>query len=98
MTRVTTTLLLQLTLWVASTHAFFPYIPNGHCAPDEHCGGGLKRSGGSDPASEGITVELYRRPVSLAELSAGLLPKPSSSSMACADSSDSAMMRQRMAR
>jgi hypothetical protein len=68
MTRATA-LLLQLTLWVATTHAFFPYIPNGHCAPDEHCGGGLKRSGGLDPASEGITIELYRRPagVSLAE-------------------------------
>ncbi|KAK3293451.1 uncharacterized protein B0H64DRAFT_345970 [Chaetomium fimeti] len=60
------TLLLQLTLWVATARAFFPFVPAGHCAPDEECGhvsvGGKRANDGSDQTSEGITVDLYHRP------------------------------------
>ncbi|KAL1838969.1 hypothetical protein VTJ49DRAFT_2014 [Mycothermus thermophilus] len=55
-----------LTLWAAAVHAFFPFIPDGHCAPDEDChahGSESKRSGFSDPAlPEGITVPVYHVP------------------------------------
>jgi hypothetical protein len=60
-------LLLQLTLWAASVNAFFPFIPEGHCAPDEDCAGpghGTKRSNVLDLPAEGgrggvITVPVY---------------------------------------
>jgi hypothetical protein len=65
MTRITA-LLLQLTLWVATAHAFFPFVPKGHCAPDEECGpvkvGGRRTNDGSDQTSEGLTVDLYHKP------------------------------------
>jgi hypothetical protein len=59
------TLLLQLTLWVATAHAFFPFVPTGHCAPDEDCGvsiGGKRANDGSGQTSEGLTVDLYHKP------------------------------------
>ncbi|KAK4155106.1 acid protease [Chaetomidium leptoderma] len=48
-------LLLQLTLWVATVHAFFPFIPDGHCDPTQHCGSsgpGSKRGAKVDPIAE----------------------------------------------
>lgn len=59
-------LLLQLTLWAVTVHAFFPFIPDDHCDPDNHCGPfgrDSKRSeDGPTRTSEGITVDLVRRP------------------------------------
>ncbi|KAJ4307164.1 hypothetical protein N0V88_000543 [Collariella sp. IMI 366227] len=57
-------LLLQLSLWVATVHAFFPFIPTDQCNPSENCGSsGSKRDdhGVGQPA-EGITFDLHRRP------------------------------------
>jgi hypothetical protein len=39
-----TVILLQLTLWVVSIHAFFPYIPAWQCEENNICG--------DDPKSE----------------------------------------------
>lgn len=81
MTRITA-LLLQLTLWVATAHAFFPFVPKGHCAPDEECGpvkvGGRRTNDGSDQTSEGLTVDLYHKPtrVCFPGRAAGPVPKP----------------------
>ncbi|KAL2021564.1 hypothetical protein VTK56DRAFT_7063 [Thermocarpiscus australiensis] len=59
-------LLLQLTLWVATVHAFFPFIPDDQCDPTEHCGPfgpGSKRSNdGPARTSGGITLDLVHRP------------------------------------
>ncbi|KAL2139529.1 hypothetical protein VTI28DRAFT_5065 [Corynascus sepedonium] len=58
-------LFLQLTLWVATVRAFFPFVPEGHCAPDENCihlGLGSKRDNdGSSRPSKGVTVNLHHR-------------------------------------
>ncbi|KAL2265690.1 hypothetical protein VTJ83DRAFT_6790 [Remersonia thermophila] len=56
-------LFLQLTLWAAAVHAFFPFIPDGHCAPDEDCHAhspGFKRSHAEAP--KGITVPVHHVP------------------------------------
>ncbi|KAK4252040.1 aspartic peptidase domain-containing protein [Corynascus novoguineensis] len=61
-------LFLQLTLWVATVRAFFPFVPEGHCAPDENCihlGLGSKRDNdGSSRPSKGVTVDLHHRTTS----------------------------------
>ncbi|KAK4242079.1 hypothetical protein C8A03DRAFT_40502 [Achaetomium macrosporum] len=59
-------LLLQLTLWAATVHAFFPFIPDDQCDPDEHCGpfapSSRRSDSGSGRTSEGITLDLYHKP------------------------------------
>ncbi|KAL2160892.1 hypothetical protein VTH06DRAFT_1089 [Thermothelomyces fergusii] len=59
-------LLLQLTLWAATARAFFPFVPVGHCAPDEDCVhlelGARRNDGSRGSPSGGVTVELYHRP------------------------------------
>ncbi|KAL2128720.1 hypothetical protein VTI74DRAFT_8722 [Chaetomium olivicolor] len=60
------TLLLQLTLWISAVQAFFPFIPDDQCDPDEHCGpfgpGSKRNDHWSGQPAEGITVDVYRRP------------------------------------
>ncbi|KAL2257351.1 hypothetical protein VTK26DRAFT_293 [Humicola hyalothermophila] len=54
------TLLLQLTLWVATAYAFFPFIPNDQCDPSGHCG-----SPGSGPQRTGsgvISLDIIQKP------------------------------------
>jgi hypothetical protein len=85
MTRVAA-LLLQLTLWVATAHAFFPFVPKGHCAPDEdECGpakvGGRKTNDGSDQTSEGLTVDLYHKPTRVCCPGRSACPVPKSGIM-----------------
>ncbi|KAK4102657.1 acid protease [Parathielavia hyrcaniae] len=57
-------LLLQLTLWVATVHAFFPFIPPEQCDPDEPCGVSVSATKRAGPGStaEGLTLDLYRGP------------------------------------
>lgn len=51
--------LLQLTLWVASTRAFFPWNP---CEVDNTCAGASRRSVASRAAPpEGVTFDLVQR-------------------------------------
>ncbi|KAK4122917.1 hypothetical protein N657DRAFT_575132 [Parathielavia appendiculata] len=61
---IVSALLLQLTLWVASVHAFFPFIPPDQCDPVEPCGASVSATKRAGPGStvEGVTVDLYRGP------------------------------------
>jgi hypothetical protein len=62
-------LILQLTLWIVTVHAFFPFIPDDQCDPGEHCGpfsSDSKRShDGSAQISEGVTLDLVSLPRSV---------------------------------
>ncbi|AEO71657.1 7c19c3c8-7c8f-41d9-9482-bed2de39df57 [Thermothielavioides terrestris] len=57
--------LLQLTLWVATVHAFFPFIPANQCNSNGHCGPMDGPSTGNDGesgrTSDGITLDLHQR-------------------------------------
>jgi hypothetical protein len=59
-------LLLQLTLWATTVHAFFPFIPDDQCDPNEHCGpfaaSSRRSDSGSGQRSKGITLDLYHKP------------------------------------
>ncbi|KAK4146488.1 transmembrane amino acid transporter protein-domain-containing protein [Dichotomopilus funicola] len=52
-------LLLQLTLWAVTVHAFYPFVPNGHCGPD-----GLGKAEGKrgEDGSDAVTLDLVRKP------------------------------------
>ncbi len=58
-------LLLQLTLWAATVHAFIPFIPDDQCDPGEHCGpfGHADKRGaaGEEKTPQGITFDLHHR-------------------------------------